>query len=600
MTPLRPRAGWAALVAMTWWLAGPVACHEDEVAGGSGAGGDVAVDAGPSQDDSGPGPRDAGSDARPTDIGPDPSDGASDGGRPPSDAQADDGGADLLPPDAGEPIPCADSLALGRRRLADALAHEALLAFERGLQRCPEDPDLRFGAALAAGIDAAELSAMILSIVGQVTNYEVGRNEFVAESMHMELMRLRAEWLRALGHAALLRPEQVDFEVEAAWLYLGLEPTLVYRGVFDGGDLHLLRASVSFVVAVFDVIVGQDLRADLLGLVQELRGGLGGLNFATIGRIFGTLLLAEGGAFFDIHPGDGAAIFAEAPGHLAAVGRELVAALRWMQAHHEQDDRAQVSRLEPLRRGADLADGAQIVVSNVARLDPETGLVEETELRSGFPVELQETFERVSASFDQPGVLVPFRTEVLPILATVLGAALHLGLLDSLLGSLPIDLRVLDHAGLTQALDLFLPLPLALDPGTFFAQPAGLRVILPQVEDAEPPRFVAEWECPGDLDETGYPSGSLRMLCAEGAELLDLPHYLGEPWELQSDGWLARTPYLVWEDATLNGLLWVDQDALDLFDPEHPGQFAPADLRSLNAALAVGLAPLLNLLSGAL
>ncbi len=584
-------AGVAALALLC-----PAGCHEEDPSADNRPGrdlGDASAELGPT--DAGRDRADTGHDggldaARASDAGPQDSGPRTDGS---PDALPDATG-DAQTADSGAPLPCPDALALGKLRLAQAQAHDALRVFEAGLLQCPGDPDLRFGAALAGSIDAAELTAMILSIAGQISNYEVGRNEFIAESLHTEMMRLRQEWLTALGHANLLDPQDVDFEVEAAWVYLGLQPNVVYRGVFDGGDLHLLRATV------VEVVAAQDWRADLLGLLQELRGGLGGINFATIGRILGTLLLGEAGTFFDLHPADGAAIFAVGPEHLAAVGREIGAGLRWMVAHHaEQDERPQVSWVEPLRPGASLDDGVRVVMNATVRVDPDTGERVEDELRAEFSPELEATFLKVSSSFAQPGALVPFREEVLPILASILQVALQYGLLSSVVDSLPIDPRVLDHAGITQALDLFLPLPVALDPGTFFVEPAGLRVVLPQVEDGSPPRFVAEWECLADLDEAGYPSGSLRMLCGEEAELSDLPHFLGEPWETEADGWLARTPYLRWDDPTLNGLLWVDQEAIELAAPDAPGRFAPATLRTLNAAVAVGLAPLLNLLGQA-
>ena len=498
-------------------------------------------------------------------------------------------------PDAAAPIDDFEALIrLGKQHLADARAHDALRAFEQALASRPDHPSALFGAAIAGAIDAVELSSMILSLTGQLGNFLITRNEYLAELIHHELMGLRAEFLLALDRAERLEADEVDFEVEAAWVYFGLEPMLVYRGVFDGGDLHLLRATVSFVLALDDLVAAQDLRTDLLGVVSTLRGGFGGIDFPAIGNIVALLLYIEGEDFLSLHPVDGAPLFETGRAHLAAVGRELNLAVDWMSAHAGEDSRAQVSALT---LGGDGAPSA-LFVHSLVQQDADGERVE-TPLIVELNAELLGVFAQVSASFDQPGARVEFKTHVLPILTTVIYAAAQLGLLDSLLGGLPFDLTGLGQGPLEALLSALLPLPVALDLGTFYSHPVGMRPLFPLPDPERPDQLWAEWECPEDLDAEGYPSGPARLLCSDEAALIDGPRFVGSDDALEPDGITSRSPYLLWEDPTFNGLLWVDLSDRDVPGWEAPG-YRLADNHSLNAALVSSLGPILELLGGLL
>ena len=518
------------------------------------------------------------------------------------DAGDQDGGQhqeqDQGTPDAGA-VPFDELIRLGKQRLNEARPHDALRLFEQAIELRPDHPDALFGAALAGAIDAIELTTMIFSLVEQARGFQFTRNEYIAEALHQELLSLREEYLLALERAGALEPEDLDFEVEGAWLYLGLEPVLMLRGVFDGGDLHLFRASMSFVTALLDVFCGQDLATDVLSVVNLLRGGVGSLDFANMGRIAGLLLNPEPRSFLRIHPEDGEAIFAKGRDHLAAVGRELELAVQWIQAEGEADGRPQVSRIEPLDGG----DSFRVVVQGVVL--PRSGeedpaeVIEEAELVTTLDGPTLDAFVHASEAFAEPGELVPFREEAIPILATILYVGAQLGLLDDIMGSLPFDLRSLDRVAIDYLLATLLPLPAALDLGSFFSRPVGLRVFMPMLSQDEPARFIAEWECPQELDGRGYPPSGKGMLCSFDAELIDSAHFLDDPWAIQADGLGARIPYLVWDDPGFNGLLWVDLSELGVPGWTMPG-YEPPDNYALNAMLAASIDTLLTLLSGVL
>ncbi len=569
---------------------GLVACESEDPAGG-GAGG---LDLGPADlgaPDLGPadqGPTDLGpSDQGPGDLGPDDL-GPQDQG--PDDQGPDDQGpGEDLGPDDG----FAERMALGKQWLAQAEPRFALRAFEEALALRPSSSDAAFGAALAQAIDAVELTSMLFGVLGPLTGFEVTRDEFFAESIHGELMKLRAEYLRALELAAQVDPDRLDFTVEGAWLYLNLRPILVWRGRFDGGDVHLMRASLSMILALLDSFTGQDLSGPLLDTINAVRRGQPSLDLPTIGALLGLLIQGEPGTFFALHAEDGAALFAETRDLLAAVGRELNLAVRWMEAHPAPEGSLQVTELRP----DPVREGQLLVLRNALRPGDEGPT--EVELQTSLTPALLDAFGHASAALGQPGDLVLFREEVLPMLSVLLHLAVQFGMLDGLGASLPFDLRVLDRPALQQLLDSFLPLPAALDFGTFYAQPVGLRVVLPEFAEESPPRFVAEWECPDDLGASGFPSAGRGLLCGAAAALTDAAHFTERPEAFAADGWAARTPYFVWADPTFNGLLHVDPAQLQL--PEAPaGGYQPADLRTLNALLAARLTNLLSLLGQAL
>lgn len=499
----------------------------------------------------------------------------------PSDAAPRDAAPPDAAPDAGPPD-CTAEIDRGREELAYAAPHEALKAFEAALARCPDDPDALFGAALAGALDNVELTYMLFSVIGAVGNLAITRDEALAEDVHGELMRLRAELQRALDRANALDPDDVDFEVDAAWLYLGVEPRVVYRGVFDGGDLHLVRAGLGMILGLLDVMCAQDLAGPLLDTVNDLRDGFSGLDFAGIGGLVARL---TDDRFLGLHPVDGARVFAESRAHLGAVGREFVSAIEWMRA--EDDPRPQVSRVQDAGAGR-----VRLVVASLAHRDPDAP--DEPPAESPFVATFDgaalAALAHASLAFETPGELVPWRTEAIPVLATVLQAGAKFGALDAFLGdALPVDLGALDRPAIEALLGQLMPLPIALDFSAFYDDPTGLRFVLPRTAGGA---LVAEWECPADLDERGLPSGTRGIVCGGDAVLTDAAHFDAT---LPPDGLASSFPYLAWDDPTWNGLLWVDLSGLGVPGWDAPGWRRP-DLFALDAALSVGLSPLLGLL----
>ena len=138
----------------------------------------------------------------------------------------------------------------------------------------------------------------------------------------------------------------------------------------------------------------------------------------------------------------------------------------------------------------------------------------------------------------------------------------------------------------------FFPDVLGFDWAGFHQVPSGLRVLLPLLQDpVDDETWLLSWECPEDLLHDGFPSGSGGLLCGD-VELVDAPHFVGTPWEMDADGNVTKVPYLVWEDPTLGGFVYVDAAWKEDGGPD----WQIPDNQQLNAGLHLWLGPLLGLL----
>lgn len=517
---------------------------------------------------------------RPDSAAPPPADAApGDGPQTVADAATDGPQAtDTAPtlPDAA-PEGLADLMARGLELLAQARTHEARAVFAEAHALAPGHTNATFALALAQSLDALELAGMLLTLPGQLA--AISRNEAVADSLHEELLGIRNDLAEAIDLTDELDPDAVALDVESAWLYLPVQPVLVYRGRFDGGDLHLLRASGSFLVGLFDVLAGNDLRTDLFGLIDGIEGL--GFDFRGLGALLGHLLRAEGGHFLAARDDAFPELWRDAQQRFSAVGRELNLAVQWMAAEAPTEI-PQVSFVEPLRGGA----GYTLTVNGLAHQD-EAFVITERPYEIDLPNHLLAAFDHASRAIVTPGDVVDFRNEFLPIAAVMVHVATRVQVLNTLLGELPIDLALLNRTAIETLLKTLLPLPMGMDPGALYeGPPVGLRLILPRVNDGEPARFLAEWECPDALGPDGLPPGG-GWTCPADAALVDAPHFDGA---FDADGIAAPGPYLRFEDATMSGLAQIDLD--------DSGTWTVPTEAQLSTALATSLPPLLNLIGG--
>lgn len=518
-----------------------------------------------------------------------------------ADESGSDPGGEDVTSDSGTPPEVLDLIAEGKRWLRDGEPGFAKQSFEAALDLAPDHTDALFGLALSHLVYGSELAVMAVSIGGQRSDPEASaaatgtppdtwsQNEYLAAELHYIFMNLRRHF--ALGSDLLARIEgrPLAFEVEAIPVSLGIKPTVMYRGVFDAADVHLMRAVADTATGLLDVLAGQDLSTDVLTIVGLVKDGFDGVD----GRaIFGILayLLNEDARFLTLHPEDGETLFADAKTRFAEAGRTLAAAIE--AARNEGPSGEGVSWWEP---GAD--EGGILHVCCRVRYAAD-GTATEEEMTFGLTADILAAFQDASDSIRTPGDAVTLHGAVLPILATMVSVVSQTGLLEGLQVKLPIDLGGFEIAGISALLGSLLPNVVAFDWGAFFEHPVGLRAWLPEVthtgQGGLADTVIAEWECPGDLDDHGFPSGTLGLLCAKGAALEDGPHFAGGPFEVEADGVASPVPVLAFSDPTLNHLIRVDLDGVT--GGADASSYKPADLRTLNAALARLLVGVLSLI----
>lgn len=513
---------------------------------------------------------------------------------------AEPGGEDVTA-DPGTPPEVLDLVAEGKRWLRDGEPAFARKSFEAALDLAPDHTDALFGLALSHLVYGSELAVMAVSIGGQLADPEASaastgtppdtwsQNEYLAAELHYIFMSLRKYFATGSDLLARVEGRPLAFEVEAVPVSLGIKPTLMFRGVFDAADVHLMRAVADTAIGVLDVLAGQDFSTDVLtiaGVVQE------GFDKVDGRAIFGILayLLNEDARFLTPHPKDGETLFDDARERFGAAGGHLVAAIQALAAEGPAGEG--VSWWQP-----DADEGGTLhVCCRVLRTAD--GAVTEEEMTFGLTAEILAAFRDASDSIRTPGHRVTLHGAVLPILATMVSVVSQTGLLEGIQVSLPIDLGGFEIAGISALLGSLLPNVVAFDWGAFFEHPVGLRAWLPEVthggQGGLTDTVIAEWECPGDLDTHGFPSGTLGLFCAKGAALVDGPHFVGGPFEVEADGIASPVPVLAFADPTLNRLIHVDLDGVP--GGRDASSYEPADLRTLNAALARLLAGVLSLI----
>lgn len=505
----------------------------------------------------------------------------------------------------------------GKRQLRDGESGFAIKAFEEALALEPDHTDALFGKALAELVYGSELYVMALSLPSQFMSEpdsiglaargslaeqyatvasalepppdDWSQNEYLANELHRIFMRIREYFVAAIEKLERIEGRELQFAVEAVPVYLGIKPMITYRGVFDGGDAYIMSAVANTVVGVTDVLAGQDLTTDVLTLVGLVKEGLdSGKVDAKKVLQYAAYLLNQDERFLTLHAEDGEFLFEDARDRFAAAGPDLSAGIDLAREEGPEED--QVSWVE------DTAGQHVLKVRSRVFYDLEGESYEEV-MVFHFTGAIIEAFEDASESILNADKPVTLHGAVLPILAVMLSLASQTGVMDAVGLELPIDIGAFEIPGVVTLLQSLLPNVMAFDWGGFFANPVGLRAWLPVITSDQPVfqnNVLVEWECPDDLKEDGFPSGSLDILCSGDAELVDSAHFVGTEQELEADGIPSGFPVFAFDDPTLNGLVRVDLDGV--MGSTDTGTYESADGTSLNAALAKVLEGVLALI----
>ena len=504
---------------------------------------------------------------------------------------------DLSPPEVRRPPNIEELLDEGRYWLINAEPVFALSFFEAALELSPDNPDAIFGAGLSEYVRAAELFAMILTLPTQFGAYGAGdgtaplpepesQNDYLAEQAHQIMLFLHEGFAAAEGHFQRLDDPDFSWTIEQVPIYVFTRPVINLKGTFDRADIYLLQSSNAFFLWFTALLAAQDFHTDLLTAVYgALSARDSGIDLLSLLDILSTLIASDD-RFFQLHETDGEALFVDGQRHMREAGEFLLLGLL------EQPDSETVG--EQALFVSYEVHGPVLYVNE--RVDFAT---EEPELLAiTFEQELLDRTEDFIDRMETPGEFVPFSGSGALQLGTVLGFAAKLDLLRFMPVTIPIDLSNLEPGQIVALLTLFLSDAIALDFGSFFQHPTGLRTFLPRLlkvpNPAGPEDFLMEWECPDEIGEGGTPAGTGAFLCSAEAELVDAPHFVGTSFEIPADGLASPMPYMVWDDPTWAGLLAVDE--LYLENGGDPASFVSPDLLLTNLGVRLWIESLLGLL----
>jgi len=458
--------------------------------------------------------------------------------------------------------------------------------------------DARYGAGLAHLVYGAEQFLMFIQMLpGQAFGFpppaegilppQQTENDYLAGALHTLFNELRAEFAEAHLAFSLMGDAPLAWTIEGVPVYAGVQPMFVFRGTHTRTDLELILAVNDTFLWICDLLVAQDFHTDVMTVISFVLGA----DNLDVWLILNTLgyLLDQDPRFLQLREEDGRALADDGYARLKGVGTHLIAALD--QLDGLTPDESTVAYFDP-----DKAD-TLLVKNRVDDTDPDDPV--EAPLSMTFPPSVRDAYQRVLDGLSTPGSLVPW-DDTLSQLGTLVVAISKSGLLKLFAGDkLPIDLSALEINQAMVVVKNLVPAPVALDWGTFHQHPVGLRALLPKLGysggGASASSFLIEWECPDEVAANdGQAGGAAGFICTADATLADAPHFVGTPYEMPADGVTSRLPYLVWDDPTIGGLVFVDPSLVDGALNVEPG-WAPADNFTLNLALRGMLDGIINM-----
>lgn len=531
----------------------------------------------------------------------------------------------------------------GKYWLVNAEPYFALEAFESALELAPQDPDALFGAALAQQVYGSERFLTYLQMVpGQIFGFpppaeeqtgflptsiqaslkelpmgafsllsvldslpdgvstQLSENDFLAEQLRELLGYFHEDFAAVETYLNTLQAlpadafdlESFEWSIEGVPFYVAVRPLMRFSGTYRKADLLLMRVTNDTMLWVLDLFLGQDFRGDVMTVIAFARSfGGGGTEIWEILNLIG-YLLSESPHFLDLHDVEGMAYADDAYGRMLSIGENLVAALTHLR---EVEDRpGGVTSLD------DAGPADTIQIANRV-LGGDTSNPEDVAFSMLFPASVQESYDEILEALGAPGAVMPFDEGAVVQLATLIIPFSKSGLLDVFLSDvLPIDISPLELNSAVVLFNNMLKSAMAFDWAGYHEQPVGLRFVLPLIgydeDDPSAGSFLLEWECPEEVaaSGSGQPEGAGGFLCTADAVFEDKAHFVGTPYEIPADGVASRLPYMVWEDPTWGGLLYVDPSLIPEAINTEPG-YAPATNYSLNLALSGMIGPILDM-----
>jgi len=554
---------------------------------------------------------------------------ASDGDEETVEEETTDGDAETEGVETGEASEEVQSLIdEGRLWLELGQATEAREPFRQALALDGSNLEAHFGLALAESQMIYEFFTSLLSLVNYATGgakpdwAEDGTGggmkaeddpqndaEMVSRELHRWLGLLLESTALADTHYRYIMdaPDAAGFSFvinEEIPVYQSMKKTAWLKGRFALADVYMMNASLKLLESILEILHQLDVSGDLFDLVNIIMapGGSGrdNLSLPTLLPMIVDVLNSDE-RFLSYQDGPvtaGAAMKGMWRDglNMALKATDLLEAEGCVGEEDLQPKDRVFFCFDHIRYGKQIR--LHLFKPDTASEEPDA----ETEIfLTVLPFEDKQAVADLRDNLTQGGTPLSLEDSLLKPFATAFAVANAFGILEVM----NLDLGLGEAATPTVIASVvsgLLPKGMALDFGAFFDNPLSIRQILPAWTSDRPTgenTLLVEWECPDELTSgvIGFPNGKGDLLCEADSEengLTDSAHFVGTASEQPADGMALGSPYFVWQDPAMGGLLYVDEDKLGISDQEG---YQPATQKSMNLLLGTIIQKVMGFLS---
>ena len=522
-----------------------------------------------------------------------------------------DGDADLPDSPDGDPKELAKmAFDEGKAWLEKGQANEARPFFAQAVQYDPDMMEAHFGLAFAESQVTWEFLSSFITMAGQIMgakppDWVTEEEEGVGGGEYEDLgdPESQSEWLAqqveklfgdmsnslqvAVDHYGIIIASEnaadfvytIDNEIP---IYMSLKRSAALTGEIRLPEIYMFDSMSRLYLSITTMLAHLDARGDLSDVVNFVQAHTSSLDVNTLVPVIVDLLNSD--TRFLAALGDTATLGTDVKNLWKGALSDVKLSYEASKAESAECVRSEAA--QPVNRSffCFLDTKGEELRMHMRKPDAENPGLDYDMFLTVFKAEDMTILDAFVANLDDGQTPLDLREDILPVLGSIVAVVNAYGMLD-LLG---LDLGLGDAATpevVASFLGTFLPKGAALNFGAFFADPTPLRGLLPTWTSDKPRRentLYMEWECPGELEDDGAPNGSGGLLCAAtDAEngLVDSAHFVGTANEQPADGVLLQTPYFVWQDPTLGGLLYIDPPQLGL---EGSAGFVPSTQAGTN------------------
>ena len=505
--------------------------------------------------------------------------------------------------ESADPYEITDKIQEGLDWLEEGQSYMALESFEAALEETPDNHIAIFGVAFASSQYGQELFTSLLSVfdglggmMGKSSDPE-SMNDWLAGEFYNVANHMSEQFERSLEEYEKIKDdENFSLSFEKLPIFVGVTQKAWISGEIDRADLVMFDSISRTFAMVFQVLRAHSFMGDLATVIFRVKAEYNDPDNATadmILRIAAYLLLTSDEFLGFTDTGEDEILDT---GDLVLGALENIVSLESLVEAETDDQGDDITRVIN-----DTYDGKKLAM----RIYQENDDGEEEALDIVFVTEdIRPEIEKFKKNLegDDEVPYVVFSDTVMPVLSSVVVVAFSFGLFDSLGLELPLPPGAIDPMTLNALLQAFVVGDtMAIDFHAYRDNPTDIRNFLPviaeggSVADWENLPYI-EWECPEQLDATGFPPGSAGFFCNDDEAMEDMGHFVGTPYEIDADGTVLPTPYMAFADPTFGGMVYVDPAALDLSGYPASPQWQPADQKSFNRCLGRLLSKITGLL----